>query len=250
MYIFSGDRILLRENAIDISESESDLRIARENVILDSRDLPANWQKLNHWLDVKKLENCELISLREVWHRFGQENFLRVSGSWQFANWFRTAKYCSHCGGELRASDSDYGRKCESCGKVFYTQISPAIIVAIVRDGKLLLAHNAMFSNHRFSIIAGFVEPGETLEMAVCREIAEEVNLRVKNVKYFGSQSWPFPNSLMLGFTAEWQSGEIRPDGVEIVEADWFDKDAIRKLNIPDEASIARKLIENFIANN
>ena len=151
------------------------------------------------------------------------------------------------CGGKILPHANDYGRECENCGTVYYAPISPAVITAIERDGKLLLAHNAMWNNDRYSIIAGFVEPGERLEEAVRREIREEVNITVKNVKYFGSQTWPFPNSLMLGFTAEYESGEIAPDGNEILTAGFFAPSDIVKMNIPDKASIARKLIDNFL---
>ncbi|MBQ3456681.1 MAG: NAD(+) diphosphatase, partial [Synergistaceae bacterium] len=141
-------------------------------------------------------------------------------------------------------------RECESCGAVFYAPISPAVITAVERDGRLLLAHNVAWNDERYSVIAGFVEPGERLEEAVKREIREEVNISVKGIKYFGSQTWPFPNSLMLGFTAEYESGEIRPDGEEISHAGFFTPDEIRGMNIPDKASIARKLIDSFLASH
>ena len=252
MYIFSGDKILIYKNNFNLNPENCEFHVIN-NVINNSKDLPEVWQKLPSWLDVEipKLfsQDYELISIREVWHRFGHENFLKIGGAWQFANWFRNYKYCSCCGGKLSASQNDFGRICETCGKTFYAPLSPAIIVAITRDGKLLLAHNANFSNNRFSIIAGFVEPGESLEMTVQREILEEVNIHVKNIKYFGRQPWPFPNSLMLGFTAEWESGEITPDGTEIVNADWYSKQEISDLNIPDGASIARRLINNYLEN-
>ena len=113
-----------------------------------------------------------------------------------------------------------------------------------------MLAHNKAWPNDRVSIIAGFVEPGESLENTVMREIREEVGIKVKNIKYFGSQTWPFPNSLMLGFTAEYESGELHPDGSEIESAGFYTCDEINKMNIPDKASIARKLIDNFIATH
>ena len=125
-----------------------------------------------------------------------------------------------------------------------------AVITAVEHQGKLLLAHNTAWNEERYSVIAGFVEPGERLEEAVRREIREEVSISVKNIKYFGSQTWPFPNSLMLGFTAEYDSGEVKPDGVEIAKAGFFSPEEIRKMNIPDEASIARKLIENFLSHH
>ena len=113
-----------------------------------------------------------------------------------------------------------------------------------------MLAHNTAWTEDRYSVIAGFVEPGERLEEAVRREIREEVGISVKGIKYFGSQTWPFPNSLMLGFTAEYEAGEIQPDGNEISRAGFFTPEEIRGMNIPDKASIARKLIDSFLSVN
>jgi NAD+ diphosphatase len=111
---------------------------------------------------------------------------------------------------------------CGNCGAVYYPRISPAIIVAVKRDNKLLLLRNKMHKHDFYSVLAGFVEPGESLEECLVREVKEEVGIEVKNIKYFASQSWPFPNTLMVGFTADYKSGELRPDGVEIDEAGWF----------------------------
>lgn len=137
--------------------------------------------------------------------------------------------------------------RCPCCGEIYYPVISPAIIVAVEKDGKLLMGHGANFPPGRFSVLAGFVEPGESLEECVRREVYEETKIRVKNIKYFGSQPWPFPRSLMLGFNAEWESGEIEVDGLEVTQASWFAPD-----EIPDVfrgLSISWKLIENFIKN-
>ncbi|MDD3918042.1 MAG: NAD(+) diphosphatase, partial [Synergistaceae bacterium] len=117
---------------------------------------------------------------------------------------------------------------------------------AVVRDGKLLLAHGTRFPSGRYSVLAGFVEPGESLEETVEREIFEEVGIKVKDIAYFGSQPWPFPHSLMLGFTARWASGEIVPDGVEIGDADWFTPENMPE--IPPSISISRKLIDHWLS--
>ncbi len=244
MFVFNESKILIRENNINIK----DIKNYDGQIINCSENLPNNWKNLPEWCDVKNINSGdEFIDLREIWHRFGYEIFARVGGAWQFANWFRNVKICSNCGSELTPSVKDYGRICKNCGRTFYAPLSPAVITAIEKDGKLLMAHNASWSNDRYSIIAGFVEPGEKLEQTVEREIIEEVGIKVKNIKYFGSQPWPFPNSLMFGFTAEWLSGEINPDGVEIVKAGWYTKEEIKNLNIPDGASIARRLIDNFV---
>lgn len=248
MMIFSGNRILIRGGRYDFGGGE----ISGLDVIRDSRDLPGEWQKLPGWIDVKEPERLDdgekLIGLRDLWHMAGDKAFTEASGALQFASWYRNARYCSRCGGKIVPHDNDYGRECESCGAMYYAPISPAVITAVEMDGKLLLAHNSAWDDERYSVIAGFVEPGERLEEAVKREIREEVNISVKGIKYFGSQTWPFPNSLMLGFTAEYESGEVMPDGNEITKAGFYSPSEIMKMKIPDEASIARKLIERFLA--
>ena len=130
------------------------------------------------------------------------------------------------------------------CGNILYPQISPAIIVSIQKDNKLLLANSTRFHDKMYSLIAGFVNVGETLEECIIREIKEEIGLAVDNIRYIMSQPWPFPNSLMLGFMADWKKGEIKCDGKEINDARWFSKDELSSLILPSPISIARKLIE------
>lgn len=131
------------------------------------------------------------------------------------------------------------------CKRLEFPRLSPAIIVLIERDDTLLLARSARFPAAFFSVLAGFVEPGESLEMAVHREVMEETGIAVNNIRYFGSQPWPYPDSLMLGFTAQYESGEIKIDGEEIVEAGWYRVDNLPQL--PGKVSIARQLIDSFI---
>src|SRR5271157_1821576 len=118
--------------------------------------------------------------------------------------------------------DHERARLCEKCGYIAYPRISPAVIVAVVREGKLLLARASRFRTNFYSVLAGFVEPGESAEECLKREVMEETGIKVKNIKYFGSQPWPFPDSLMLAYTAEYVSGEIKVDGREILEAGWY----------------------------
>ena len=128
---------------------------------------------------------------------------------------------------------------------VSFPRISPAIIVLVERDGKALLARSPRFKEGLFSTLAGFVEPGETLEDAVRREVKEEAGIDVKNIRYFGSQPWPFPDSLMVGFTAEYAGGEIKIDDNEILDARWFSAEDMPE--IPGKISIARALIDYFL---
>jgi len=161
-------------------------------------------------------------------------------------NWIRQHKFCGGCGSEPEASRSDISLKCKNCGAMYYPQIAPAVIVAITRgNDEILLAHNVKFRPEVHSLIAGFVEAGENAEQAIRREIMEEVGIEVSNIRYLGSQCWPFPNSLMLGYTAEYAGGTIKPDGTEIQTAGFFRRNAMPV--IPSPGSIARKLIDLWI---
>jgi len=162
-------------------------------------------------------------------------------------SWWRAVyKYCPSCGKPLKEHNSESCMSCQSCEENFYPVIYPAIIVLITKENKVLLAHNAKFPPKRHSLLAGFVEPGESLEVAVHREVMEETGIRIKNLRYLESQPWPFPNSLMAAFAAEWESGELKPDGVEIEQAAWYAHDD-ELPDLPPKGSIARKLIDGWL---
>ena len=253
MIVFVKNKILVKNGIYDFDSAYINSHSGLE-VINSSDALPPNWKNLTSWINVEDsitlLPDEELTGLRELWHIHGDEVFASVGGALQFSEWFRNVKVCSHCGGKILPSEHDFGRVCSECGSVFYAPISPAIIVAVERDDKLLLAHNKAWPEGRCSVIAGFVEPGETLEDTVRREIYEEVSVRVDDIRYFASQSWPFPHSLMLGFNARYSSGEVVPDGTEIESAGFYSPEEIRCMNIPDKASIARRLIDNFLSTH
>lgn len=161
------------------------------------------------------------------------------------AYWSKGNQFCGACGQPTENSKTERAKVCVTCGNTVYPRISPAIIIAIVNEDKLLLAHNSRFPGDRYSVIAGFIEPGETFEDAAKREAMEEVGVKIKNIRYFGSQPWPFPDSLMIGLTAEFDGGEITPDGEEIDRADWFGAEALPQ--VPGTVSIAGRLIEWFV---
>ena len=169
-----------------------------------------------------------------------------VSRVREMSTWRRQHRLCGGCGAPLSFSDTDLALVCPQCGERYYPQIAPAVIVAITRNERkeLLLAHNKRFTGNVFSLIAGFVEAGETVEQAVQREIMEETGVTVKNIRYLSSQPWPFPNSLMLAFEAEWESGEAMPDGEELAELGWFTKETLP--TIPSPGSIANRVISRF----
>jgi NAD+ diphosphatase len=156
--------------------------------------------------------------------------------------------FCGRCGTPTTASTTEFARICASCGAHFYPRITPAAIMLVEREGTVLLAKRAGLQRPFRSVLAGFVEPGETLEETVRREVLEEVAVEVQDVRYFGSQSWPFPSQLMIGFTARYAGGEIRVDDVEIADAAWYPPDALPQ--VPPPYSIAGQLIADFVARN
>ncbi|MDR2595569.1 MAG: NAD(+) diphosphatase [Fibromonadaceae bacterium] len=160
--------------------------------------------------------------------------------------WKALYKYCPKCGKPLKEHNFERCMTCQACEENFYPVISPAIIVLITKENRILLAHNTKFPPKRHSLLAGFVEPGESLETAVHREVMEETGIRIKNLRYLESQPWPFPNSLMAAFAAEWESGELKPDGVEIEGAAWY-ASSDELPDLPPKGSIARKLIDSWI---
>jgi NAD+ diphosphatase len=160
--------------------------------------------------------------------------------------WKSLYKYCPNCGNLLKEHHFEPCMACQNCNENFYPIISPAIIVLITKENKILLAHNAKFPPKRYSLLAGFVEPGESLETAVHREVMEEAGIRIKNLRYLESQPWPFPNSLMVAFAAEWENGELRPDGIEIEQAFWYAPNGALP-DLPPKGSIARRLIDEWL---
>jgi NAD+ diphosphatase len=183
--------------------------------------------------------------LRSLFGAIDEDIFLLAGKAIQIVSWDQTNQFCGRCGTKMETLEGERAKICPACGLINYPRISPAAITAVIKGNKILLTHNAAFRGNIHSLIAGFVEPGETIEECVHREIFEEVGLKVTNLKYFGSQPWPFPNSLMIGFTAEYESGEITVDGQEITEAGWYDASNLPEL--PGKMSIARKIIDWFV---
>jgi NAD+ diphosphatase len=183
--------------------------------------------------------------LRKLWGPLPDRLFWAAGTAFQVMDWDRTHRYCSRCGAATTGKPGERAKVCPSCGLVFYPRISPAVIVAVVDGDRILLGRAHRFPVEMYSVIAGFVDPGESLEECVHREVAEETGIRIRNVRYFGSQPWPFPNSLMVGFTAEYAGGELVVDAAELASADWFTASALPR--IPDRLSIARRLIDWFV---
>ena len=166
----------------------------------------------------------------------------------QLMHWIKSNKHCGYCGSIKTFSESEEALFCKCNNTMIYPTISPCVLALIYKENKILLARNALFPEGLFSALAGFIEVSETAEECVQREVFEEVSLKVKNVKYFGSQSWPFPSQLMLAYVCEYESGEINVDGKEIVEADWYDMDNLP--NTPPNSTLSGTLINSYVSDH
>lgn len=178
-----------------------------------------------------------------------EQEWLVAGRAVQLVQWRRTHRFCGRCGAATERAPHDRAMRCRACGLLAFPRLTPAVITLVTRsDGRALLARNASWPVPMFSCLAGFVEPGETLEHAVAREVREEVGVEVGRVHYRGSQPWPFPHSLMIGYRAEYAGGDLEVDGEEIAEADWFDPTDLPQ--IPPRVSIARHLIDDWLAEH
>lgn len=194
-------------------------------------DAPTGWR----WSD-----------LRSLFGRIAPDEYALAGRALQLVEWDRTHQFCGRCGTRTETRSDERSRQCPACGLIVYPRLAPAVM-ALVRRGsdEMLLARSPRFPPGMYSALAGFVEPGETLEQCLHREVMEEVGIRVANLRYFASQPWPFPHSLMIAFMCDWAGGEIRVDALEIEDAKWFRIADLPQL--PQPISIARRLIDAAI---
>ncbi|MBI9088972.1 MAG: NAD(+) diphosphatase [Desulfobacterium sp.] len=190
-------------------------------------------------------ETTRLLSLRQLFGQIEDPLYILAGRASQILNWDLGNQYCGCCATPMEEKAGEIAKICPSCRAISYPRLSPAVIMTVERRDEILLGRSPHFPKEMYSTLAGFVEPGETLEQAVQREVKEEVDVEVEDIRYFGSQPWPFPHSLMVGFTTKYAGGNITPDPTEIEDARWFPRDAMPKL--PSRISIARKLIDNFL---
>lgn len=248
-FVFRGDKLLIesRDKAVAIPCATH----------LESLNLQPIRKQYLGTLDGRPCYSAELaanasapkgMAFQGLRRLFGllEENLFWLSGrAIQIMNWDQTHQYCGRCGTPTQTKPNERAKVCPQCSLINFPRISPAIIVAILKDNQILLTRAHRFPPGLYSVIAGFVDAGETLEECVRREIKEEVGIEVENICYFGSQPWPFPNSLMVAFTADYGSGKISIDKTEVMDAGWFTANNLPA--IPDKVSISRRLIDWFV---
>jgi NAD+ diphosphatase len=202
--------------------------------------------------DTQSPAGMEFLGLRQLFSRIDEEALALAGRAVQIKEWDKTHQFCGQCGSKVEQLEYERAKRCPQCGHTTYPRLAPAVIVRIERPSQtgteILLARNQRHPSGFFSVLAGFVEPGESLEECIHREVREEVGIEIKDIQYFGSQPWPFPNSLMIAFTAEYASGAIQVEEEEIAEAGWFKANALP--NVPPRISIARQMIDAFIKKN
>jgi NAD+ diphosphatase len=183
--------------------------------------------------------------LRTLFSVLEDAHFALAGRAIQLIDWDRHHRYCGRCGTPTEAKAEERARICPACRLTAYPRIAPAVMALVKRNHEILLGRSPHFPPGMYSALAGFTEPGETLEQCLAREVEEEVGVQVSRIRYFASQPWPFPNSLMIAFICDWQSGDIRPQAGEIEDAKWFNVLQLPKL--PSRISIARRLIDAVV---
>ena len=232
-YIFDAKNLLIEGN-------EEENRIG----VLHEKNIFYYALNLENLTIENKSESFQLIDIRNIPYFDDKKDKILFQAK-QLIYWLDQNKFCSRCSGKLTFKENE-GAFVRPCNNEFiYPRISPCIITLITKKDKILLARNKLFPEKLYSTLAGFIEVGETAEEALIREVLEEVNIKVKNIKYFGSQSWPFPCQLMLGYHCEYESGDIKVNTDELTDAQWFDIGNLP--NIPPKISISGRLIASYL---
>ena len=253
LVVVRGTKVLVEhgDETVRLCSRETALRFAGAPVFV-GRSADQLWYAAPAQADLELPAELGFRAARSLFAEFPEATVHMVGRSIACVEFEQNHHFCGRCATPTTrtfatpgAEPNERVRVCPNCGLTSHPRIPPAVIVLVEHDGQLLLARGANFPPGRFSAVAGFVEIGESLEQAAHREVQEEVGVRITDLRYFSSQPWPFGHSLMIGFHARYDGGELRPDGVEIVEADWFRRDALPQL--PPPISIARRLIEDFL---
>jgi NAD+ diphosphatase len=233
-----GGRILLHEN-LKVPEGSG-----LEGIYLgDLNGVPCFTARQN--TDTKN--DLEPFEIRSLHSQIPNELYSLIGYASQILTWSENHQFCSRCGTKAEASETERAMRCPSCGLMNYPRISASMIVAVTRRDELLMARGHHFPKGLYSVVSGFLEPGETMEQCVAREVMEETGLDVCNIRYHSSQPWPFPHSIMIGFTADYAGGELKIDPKEIEDAGWYTPDHM-PARIPSASTIARTLIDDYLA--
>jgi NAD+ diphosphatase len=242
----TGARVLVDRNGMPPFAKASPVETPEQPIFMGFFDGVATWAVgSDETSDLP--DGFDWLPLRSLGMELDTASWMLAGRAVQLVEWVRTSRFCGRCGTATEISNRERAARCPGCGLSAYPRLAPAIIVVVERDATILLGQGRGFQG-TYSALAGFAEPGETLEEAVRREVREEVGVEIGLVRYFGSQPWPFPHSLMIGFFATWLSGEIQVDGEEIVDARWFIADNLP--SIPPPLSIARQLIDDWVSRH
>ena len=227
--------------------------VLRDRDLLDNRWVVRREQFVGFWegeacfaVEVEDIVDADALryQLGNLYHLLGRVDdglFALTGRAAQLLDWERDHRFCGRCGALAQPAQGERAMTCPSCRTLLYPRIAPCVIVLVTRGDEMLLARNARFPRPMYSALAGFIEPGERAEETLRREVREEVGVSVGEIRYFGSQAWPFPNQLMLGYFAEYEGGALRPDEEEIAEANWYHPRSLPP--IPPPSSIAGQLI-------
>lgn len=248
-FVFNKGDILLQrsENGTYTipSGDEPPVQIPEGSNVLDTGYMDDGTETKSFSIDyLPSDEHYELCGLRQSFYKLSLPLYLKAGKCNELLYWFRHTQYCGVCGAKMEMSSS-ISKRCPNCGNTSWPQLATAIIVLINRGDDLLLVHARNFKTDFYGCIAGFVETGESLEEAVKREVMEETQLTIKNLRYFKSQPWPYPCGLMVGFFAEYESGELKLQDSELAKGGWFNKNALP--TIPEKLSLARMLIDDWL---
>lgn len=244
-FVFRQGKLLVRQDDLGLPDARVGLPL---HGLQSAQFYPVGlWQArycCTTWVDaeVQAQDGYAFVPLRSLFDGMDEALLGLASRAAQLAEWARTHRYCGHCANPMQLASGERAFKCPACGMVAYPRISPAMMVLIKKGDHILLAKHLGSPTARFTALAGFLEAGESVEEAIHREVMEEVGLRVKDLQYFGSQSWPFPHSLMVAFTAEYAGGEIALDASEIAEARWFGPQDVQP-EPPPGVSISNRLL-------
>ncbi|AKQ57311.1 NAD(+) diphosphatase [Bordetella hinzii] len=242
-FIFRGDELLVRATGVELPDAGVcaflGIRVESMQPLWHMRE--SQYRSIHVAREIEAPDGYAFRKLRALLPELGEQAAL-AGRAFQIAEWVRTHRFCGVCATPMQHSTRELCLQCPNCGLHAYPRISPAMMVLIKRGEHILLARHARYATARYTALAGFVEAGESIEDAVHREVAEEVGLRLRDLRYFGSQSWPFPHSLMIAFTAEYDGGEIRVQEDEISDAQWFGPGDVIP-NIPMVQSIAGRLV-------